>query len=195
MIWLYFIIFVIYLHNYPCIPQRSPISEFVTNSNLLYFMILREFFCGVVGNVPVCDIIVSKFQLYYVPFQINTLRKSINCLISPAMGSIVLLLFSYRDDFGRGPRGLSRNLCMAQTLVSSSSHNPAYVPRPTFGFVKLLALSGSHCTKWADEQHRPAGFKSQLVPDLPLPFIPTLIGLRAFDHVSSRVWWETATNK
>ena len=28
----------------------------------------------------------------------------------------------------------------------------------------------------------------------PLPFIPTLIGLRAFDLVSSRVWWEAATN-
>ena len=69
------------------------------------------------------------------------------------------------------------------------------MPGPRFGFVKLLALSGSHCTKWADEQHRPAGFESRLVLDLPLPFIPTLIGLRAFDHVSSRVWWEAATNK
>ena len=57
------------------------------------------------------------------------------------------------------------------------------------------ALFGSHCTKWADEQHRQAGFESRLVPDLPLPFIPTLIGLRAFDLVSSRVWWEAATNK
>ena len=66
---------------------------------------------------------------------------------------------------------------------------------PRFGFVKLLASSGSHCTKWADEQHRPAGFESRLVPELPLPCIPTLIGLRAFDHVSSRVWWEAATNK
>ena len=68
------------------------------------------------------------------------------------------------------------------------------VGRPTFGFVKLLASSGSHCTMWADEQHRQAGFESRLVPDLPLPFIPTLIGLRAFDLVSSRVWWEAATN-
>ena len=32
------------------------------------------------------------------------------------------------------------------------------------------------------------------IPDLPLPFIPTLIGLRAFDLVSSRVWLEAATN-
>ena len=79
--------------------------------------------------------------------------------------------------------------------MSTSSHNPAYVPGPTFWFMKLLASSGSHCTKWADEQHRPAGFESQLVPDLPLPFIPTLVGLRAFDLVSSRVWWEAATNK
>ena len=78
--------------------------------------------------------------------------------------------------------------------MSSSSHNPAYVPGPTFGFVKLLALSGSHCTKWAYEQHRPAWCESRLVPDLP-PLIPTLIGLRAFDHVSSRVWWEAATDK
>ena len=68
------------------------------------------------------------------------------------------------------------------------------MPGPTFGFVKLLSSSGSHGTKWADEQHRPAGFESRLVPDLPLPFIPTLIGLRAFDLVSSRVWWEAATN-
>ena len=75
--------------------------------------------------------------------------------------------------------------------MSSSSHNPTYVPGPRFGFVKLLASSGSHCTKWADEQQRQTGFD----PDLPLPFIPTLIGLRAFDHVSSRVWCEAATNK
>ena len=69
------------------------------------------------------------------------------------------------------------------------------MPGPTFGFVKLFASSGSHCPKWADEQHRPAGFKSRLVPDLLLPFIPTLIGLRTFDLVSNRVWWEAATNK
>ena len=77
---------------------------------------------------------------------------------------------------------------------TSLSRKLAYVPGPTFGFVKLLASSGSHCTKWADEQHRQAGFESRLLPDLPLPFIPTLIGLRAFDLVSSRVWWEAATN-
>ena len=68
------------------------------------------------------------------------------------------------------------------------------MPGPTFGFVKPLASSGSHCTKWADEQHWQAGFESRLLPDLPLPFIPTLIGLRAFDLVSSRVWWEAVTN-
>ena len=84
--------------------------------------------------------------------------------------------------------------CTALDHASSLSRKLAYVPGPTFGFVKLLASSGSHCTKWADEQHRQAGFESRLVPDLPLPFIPTLIGLRAFDLVSSRVWWEAATN-
>ena len=66
---------------------------------------------------------------------------------------------------------------------------------PTCGFLKLLGSSVSHCTKWADEQHRRAGFESQLVPDLSLSFIPTLISLRAFDFVSSLVWWETLTNK
>ena len=84
--------------------------------------------------------------------------------------------------------------CTALDHASSLSRKLAYVPGPTFGFVKLLASSGSHCTKWADEQHRQAGFESRLLPDLPLPFIPTLIGLRAFDLVSSRVWWEAATN-
>ena len=86
-------------------------------------------------------------------------------------------------------------LCTALDQAPSLSRKLAYVPGPTFGFVKLLASSGSHCTKWADEQHRQAGFESRLLPDLPLPFIPTLIGLRAFDLVSSRVWWEAATNK
>ena len=85
------------------------------------------------------------------------------------------------------------NPCMALDFASSLSRKLAYVPGPTFGFVKLLASSGSHCTKWADEQHRPAGFEARLVPDPP-PIIPTLIGLRAFDLVSSRVWWEAATN-
>ena len=85
-------------------------------------------------------------------------------------------------------------LCTALDQASSLSRKLANVPGPTFGFVKLLASSGSHCTKWADEQHRQAGFESRLLPDLPLPFIPTLIGLRAFDLVSSRVWSEAATN-
>ena len=85
-------------------------------------------------------------------------------------------------------------LCTALDQASSLSRKLAYVPGLTFGFVKLLASSGSHCTKWADEQHWQAGFESRLLPDLPLPFIPTLIGLRAFDLVSSRVWWEAATN-
>ena len=85
-------------------------------------------------------------------------------------------------------------LCTALDQASSLSRKQAYVPGPTFGFVKPLASSGSHCTKWADEQHWQAGFESRLLPDLPLPFIPTLIGLRAFDLVSSRVWWEAATN-
>ena len=84
---------------------------------------------------------------------------------------------------------------MALDLPSSLSRKLAYVPGPTFGFMKLLVSSGSHCTKRADQQHKPAGFESRLVPDLSLHFIPTLIGLRAFHLVSSCVWWEAATNK
>ena len=37
--------------------------------------------------------------------------------------------------------------CTALDLASSLSRKLAYVPGPTFGFVKLLASSGSHCTK------------------------------------------------
>ena len=79
-------------------------------------------------------------------------------------------------------------------MFSSLSYNPAYVPGSKFGFVKLLATWEPHCTWWVDEQHRPAGLESRLVPDLSFPFIPALIGLRAFDLVSSPVWWEAATN-
>ena len=79
-------------------------------------------------------------------------------------------------------------------MLSSLSYNPAYVPGSKFGFVILLASLDPHCTLWVDEQHRLAGFESRLVPDLPLPFIPTLIDLQAFDLASSPVWWEAATN-
>ena len=62
--------------------------------------------------------------------------------------------------------------CTALDQASSLSRLLAYVPGPTFGFVKLLASSGSHCTKWADEQHWQAGFESRLLPDLPPPLYP-----------------------
>ena len=96
------------------------------------------------------------------------------------------------DACGLRPADFLETYVWHSTLLSSSSYNPAHVPGPTFGFVKLLASSGSHCIKWADEQHRPAGFESRLVPDLPLPFTSTLIVLGAFDLVSSPVWWEAA---
>ena len=38
-------------------------------------------------------------------------------------------------------------LCTALDQASSLSRKQAYVPGPTFGFVKPLASSGSHCTK------------------------------------------------
>ena len=57
-----------------------------------------------------------------------------------------------------------------------------------------LSSSGPHCTKWADDQHRPAGFERQLVLDLLLPYTPSIIDLRVIDLVSNPVWWETETN-
>ena len=100
----------------------------------------------------------------------------------------------------RSPRTFSKPMygtrpcCLVQAITRHTC------PDPHLGSWNCLPHLGSwktcsHCTKWADEQHRPSGFVSRLVPDFPLPFIPTLIGLRAFDHVSSRVWWEAATNK
>ena len=74
-------------------------------------------------------------------------------------------------DFGPERGSAKETYVWHETLLSSSSHNLAYVPGPTFGFVKLLGSSGSHCTKWADEQHRPAGFESRLVSDPP-PLYP-----------------------
>ena len=38
--------------------------------------------------------------------------------------------------------------------------------------VKLLGSLDPHCTEWVDEQHRPAGFESRLVSDLPPPLNP-----------------------
>ena len=47
-----------------------------------------------------CDIVVREFELkscYFVHFRTNILRKSMNSLIPPAIGSIVPLLFFYKD--------------------------------------------------------------------------------------------------
>ena len=49
-----------------------------------------------------------------------------------------------------------------------------------------IALSGSMTSR--------VRVSARSRPFSPPPFIPTLIGLRAFDLVSSPVWWEAATN-
>ena len=57
---------------------------------------------------------------------------------------------------------------------------------PWYGLTHLIhiALSGSMTSRVrVSARSRP-----------PPPFIPTLIGLRAFDLVSSPVWWEAVTN-
>ena len=64
--------------------------------------------CGGVIPVPQmanmldCNIEINEFepQLHYcIHFQINTFGKGMNLLIPPAMGSVVLLLFFYKDGF------------------------------------------------------------------------------------------------
>ena len=45
--------------------------------------------CGVIGKVLDCCFEVDKFELqlgYYIHFQTDTLRKSLNLLIPPSMG-------------------------------------------------------------------------------------------------------------
>ena len=59
--------------------------------------------CCIVANVLDCDRIVSEFKLqsrYYFHFRTDTLAKSNNFLILPAIGSIAPLLFFYEDSFG-----------------------------------------------------------------------------------------------
>ena len=47
------------------------------------------------------------------------------------------------------------------------------VPHPPwFGSVKQLGTLDSHCTKWVDGLHRPAGFETRLVSDRPIPLTP-----------------------
>ena len=41
----------------------------------------------------------SEFD-FATPFQTNTLEKSMNSLIFPGIGEIVLLIFFNKDDFG-----------------------------------------------------------------------------------------------
>ena len=68
------------------------------------------------------------------------------------------------------------------------------MPGPKFGLIIQLGSLDSHCTKWVNDQHIPAGFESRFVLDLAIPLITTLIGLQVIDLVSSHVWWEAETN-
>ena len=56
-----------------------------------------------------------------------------------------------------------------------------------------LGSSGSHRTKWADDQHSPAGLEPRLVTDRPT-LTPSIIDLRIIDLLSSPVWLEAETN-
>ena len=57
--------------------------------------------CSIMANRLDYNIRVSKFKLqlhYYIHFQTNTLGKGMNYCISPALSSLVQLLFFYKDD-------------------------------------------------------------------------------------------------
>ena len=77
--------------------------------------------------------------------------------------------------------------CTALVHASSLSRKLAYVPGPTFGFVKPLCLIRLTLHQVSPEQHRQAGFESRLVPDLPSPQSPlqSAFGLLTFCQVVS----------
>ena len=57
---------------------------------------------GVVANKVDCSILVSEFKFqssYLIPFRIDPPVIGMNTLISPAMGSVVLLLSFDTDGF------------------------------------------------------------------------------------------------
>ena len=94
----------------------------------------------------------------------------------------------------RSPRTFSKPLygtrpwCLVQAITRHTCQDPH------LGSWNCLPHQAHIAPSEPMSKHRLTGFESRLVSDLPLPFIPTLIGLRAFDHVSSRVSWEAATN-
>ena len=68
------------------------------------------------------------------------------------------------------------------------------MPGPRFRFMIQLGSLDSHFTNWVNDQHRPAGFESRFVPEVPIPLILTLIGPLIIDLVSSPVWREAEAN-
>ena len=84
----------------PCVGYRAK-NVFLRNSKcalVYYFHPVRVYIyiyitgwclCGVMVKAMDCGIVVSKFELqsrYYIHFRANTLGKSMNPLILPAMG-------------------------------------------------------------------------------------------------------------
>ena len=83
----------------------------------------------------------------------------------------------------------TRPWCLVQAITRHTSPDPRLGSWNCLPHQAHIALSEQMSS--IDQQRSSLGS----FPTSPLPFIPTLIGLRAFDHVSSRVWWEAATNK
>ena len=58
---------------------------------------------GIMTKVLDCGLEISEFECYlqyYVHFQNKTHGKGMKPLILPAMGSIISVLFFYKDGFG-----------------------------------------------------------------------------------------------
>ena len=116
---------------------------------------------GVMVKAMDCGIVVREFVLqsrYYVHFRANTPGKGIRLFSWAVWHSCRMGARNQEQTRGRiGPQLRLGNLrvgelhfcplCTALDQASSLSRKLAYVPGPIFGFVKLLASSGSHCTK------------------------------------------------
>ena len=95
----------------------------------------------------------------------------------------------------RSPRTFSKSMygtrpcCLVQAITRHTCPDPDLGSRNCLPHQAHIAPSEPMSS--IDQQGSSLGS----FPTFPSPCIPTLIGLRAFDHVSSCVWWEAVTNK
>ena len=110
--------------------------------------------------------------------------------------SYIQLIWPPTADFLSSP-GLYNDL--TPTLLPASVTIALIQPVHDRSYNILIFLDRMHLLFTQVHFDSPAGsevnIQHRLVPELPLPFITTLIGLQAFGLMSSPVWWEALTNK